>query len=95
MFSRKDIIRVRRILQKMKYHDGVMYEGPIVFLGSSKVISQDYSFRDKYYDDWDSERAYIPNSKIRNQMESIIQILEKCRKNERHFLITKFIFKHI
>ena len=51
--------------------------------------SEDYEFYDPVYKDWDSPRAFVPNSSTRNLMEQIVQILEK-HQVQRGFVMTKW-----
>ena len=84
----KDMISVKKLLGRMLYHDRVRYCGRLMLLDGT-VLGEDYEFYDKFYRDWDSPRAYIPNSKTRLIMEKIIFFLEKHQVPP-NFTIGKF-----
>lgn len=95
MIDKVTQIKVRKILQKMRYHDAVKYSGPIWMIGMpgrpAVYMGEDYEFRDIFPNkygirDWDSERAFIPKSKTRRRMEAIIGILDKHRCNHAYVI---------
>lgn len=84
----KDIIKSKKLLSKLKYHDCIKYNGPLILFDGTK-LGEDYEFHDKFYNDWDSPRAFIFKSKTRIIMEQIISILEKHQVPV-GFYLTKF-----
>jgi hypothetical protein len=88
-------IKVRKILQKMRYHDAVRYSGPIYMLrprGQRSVyMGEDYEIRDRYYGDWDSEFAFLPKSKTRKNLHKIVGLLHSKNPTKK-FLIGKFTY---
>lgn len=93
--NKNTIIQVRRILQKMRYHDAVRYSGPIWMSGMQRFpavyMGEDYEFRDKYEhsnnNPWESHRAFRPGTRTRKYMREIIDILSSCPAN-RPYVIT-------
>ena len=102
MIDRLTQIKVRKILRNMRNHDAVRYSGPIWMMGipgrRAVYFGEDYEFRDIWPNkyglyEWDTERAYIPNSKTRNRMSKIISILDK-KKSSRSFIISRYSYTH-
>lgn len=84
----RDMIKIRRLLGRLRYHTKVHYDGPLTLWNGFK-LGEDYEFYDPVYKDWDSPRAFVPNSSTRNLMEQIVQILEK-HQVQRGFVMTKW-----
>jgi hypothetical protein len=58
----------------------------------STYLGLDITFKDDYYQDYHSPRAFIVNSKTRRRMEKIVEILEPYCKQQR-FEIGKYYFR--
>lgn len=84
----RDIIQARKLLARLRYHTQVRYEGPLMLWDGTK-LGQDYEFYDRFYQDWDSPRAFIPHSPTRKIMELIIALLEK-HQVPKGFVLTKW-----
>jgi hypothetical protein len=76
--SKLEIIKIRKILQQMRYHDAVKYSGAIMVY-PNYYMGEDYEFRDFILGWWDSDRAYVFNSPTHKKMNKIIKILEDTR----------------
>jgi hypothetical protein len=84
----KDMIMIRKLLGRLRYHDQVKYCGPLMLFDGTK-LGEDYEFYDTFCKDWDSPRAFIPKSKTRLIMEKIISLLEK-HQVPNGFVMTKW-----